>query len=210
MKCWCPYKSEQTYSRHTFRLKLLLKVVVSLLENHKAAGLLFFRLTMNSGLCIVAVYYWVIILAKSPRYCSGETKNEKHNLLRILHGKLTSSKSDEKLEAWPWCLRFSMNQTVIRYSLLSLSWKGKSVSRMYTDGISQHYAKRWGNRNAVYPAKRADILHAQQHCQFRASAWQNLWKTKFVKTTYEDEQSDRLVHAVGKLKSAHVFCQKLS
>jgi hypothetical protein len=31
--------------RDTFRLKLLLKVVVSLLENHKAAGLLFLRLT---------------------------------------------------------------------------------------------------------------------------------------------------------------------
>jgi hypothetical protein len=46
---WCPYKSEQTYSGHTFRVKLLLKVVVSLLENHKAAGLLFLRLTMHSG-----------------------------------------------------------------------------------------------------------------------------------------------------------------
>jgi hypothetical protein len=29
-------------------------------------------------------YYGVMILAKSPRYCSGETQNEKHNLLRLL------------------------------------------------------------------------------------------------------------------------------
>jgi hypothetical protein len=73
--------------------------------------------------------YWVIILAKSSRYCSDETKKEKHNLLRLLHGKLTSSKSDEKVEAWQWFLRFSMNQTVIRYSLMSLTWKG-SASRI--------------------------------------------------------------------------------
>jgi hypothetical protein len=42
-------KSEQSYSGHNFQVKLLLKVVVFLLENHKAAGLLFLRLTMNSG-----------------------------------------------------------------------------------------------------------------------------------------------------------------
>jgi hypothetical protein len=33
----------------TFRVKWLFKVVVFLFENHKAAGLLFPRLTMNSG-----------------------------------------------------------------------------------------------------------------------------------------------------------------
>jgi hypothetical protein len=42
-------------------VKLLLKVVVFLLENYKAAGLLFVRLTLNSGWWIVAVYYGVII-----------------------------------------------------------------------------------------------------------------------------------------------------
>jgi hypothetical protein len=47
---WRPYKTEQTYSGHSFRAKLLLKLVVSLLENRKAAGLLFLWLTkVNSG-----------------------------------------------------------------------------------------------------------------------------------------------------------------
>jgi hypothetical protein len=52
--------------------------------NHKAVGLLLVRPTMNSGLWIVAVYYQVIILAKSPRYCSGDTQKGKHNLLWLL------------------------------------------------------------------------------------------------------------------------------
>jgi hypothetical protein len=39
----------ESYSGHIFRVKLLLNVVVFLSENHKAAGLLFLRLTMNSG-----------------------------------------------------------------------------------------------------------------------------------------------------------------
>jgi hypothetical protein len=42
------YKRVPSYSGHTLRVKLLLKVVVFLLENHKASGLLFVRLTMNS------------------------------------------------------------------------------------------------------------------------------------------------------------------
>jgi hypothetical protein len=42
-------KSKQSYSGHTFRVKLLLNDFVFLLEYHKAAGLLFVGLKMNSG-----------------------------------------------------------------------------------------------------------------------------------------------------------------
>jgi hypothetical protein len=44
------------------RMKLVLKVAVFLLMNHKAVGLLIVRLTVNSCLWIVAMYFGVIIL----------------------------------------------------------------------------------------------------------------------------------------------------
>jgi hypothetical protein len=99
------------------RAKLLLKVAVFLLMNHKTVGLPFS--TSYSEFLLADSRSYTITPILFMRHPRGETH------LATVTGKLTSSKSDMKLVAWQCCQHFSNEETVIRNSLMSHTRKWK-------------------------------------------------------------------------------------